>query len=55
MSLSELVKSYGFKDVPEVELLGHIKSRTLYNMLKRNDPQLRVHLLGCWIVKCGGV
>ena len=55
MTLTTLIKEYGFENVAEVERLGHIEERTLYNMFERKDPQLRVHLLGCWVAKCGGL
>ena len=53
MTLGELVREYGFDDIPEVEKLGDTKKRTLYNWKDNYPERLRVYLIGCWIKKSG--
>lgn len=55
MTLDELRKDYGFESIEEIESLGDVKRRTLYNWLENNPVRLKAYLLGCWTLKCGGL
>jgi len=55
MKLDELRIQYGFDSIEEIEQIGDVKKRTLYNWLKNNPRRLHAHLRGCWLLKCGAI
>ena len=55
MTLDALRELYGFDSIEEIEEIGDVKKRTLYNWLEDNPRRLRAHLLGCWLLKSGAI